>query len=413
MRKLTLFGVLTFANFATAGLGKGLTGEEGKLAIGNLAPVLFLLILGPYFLARTKGVRKNTVAFFLLFNVSALLSFAVFMIRYGWPPNVPVLLFQDVEILFSALLVWYARRHSEDFLQMARVGIICSALISLAYGVLQLHGSARELFFVTFGMDDKSQAAVLFCCQAYILLRFFDGALERAVSIGLLVMSFMTLSRLPVVLLPASIFALATRTRYGVPVAVAIVCAAVIGFASASDDVLALFKVFDRLSSTDAVAGDDATTAHLLLIQSALQMKFSDAWAFFLGTGPGNFSQALTSFPISIRALASLDPLLISEARIGRAPMHSTPISMLLDYNIVIIGLLVFMGLRALRFVIRSRHYLDLFFLVSLFAASMFYSLHNKPYLFLTVATIAVGVMGKAEPAGSPEEVNSCAMRPA
>ncbi len=317
------------------------------------------------------------------------------MFRFGWEPNAPVLLFQDVEFVFVLLLVWYARRNYEEFFAVAKAGIICSALISIAYGAKQFGGHTDVLNIIIFSMDDKSQAAVLFCCQAYILLRFFDGFIARVVAGGLLAMSLMTLSRLEVLFLPVLLITLTVRTRYGGVIAAATVCVVVAAFATLGDQLVTVFRALDRLSSLDQVSGDNATSAHLLLIKSALEMKFTDFTAFFFGTGPGNFSKALTSFPIDISALESLDPALVSDARIGRAPMHSTPVSLLLDYNIVVFGLLVFLGLQAFRYLARTRHYLDLMFFATLFGASMFYSLHNKPYFYLAIATIAVATMGR------------------
>jgi hypothetical protein len=394
MRKVSLLGFLAFANFATVGLGQSLFGEDGKFSLSNLAPLLFVALAGPRFLVEVKSVHRNLIGFFLFFNACALASFAIFMFRFGWSPNAPVLLFQDVEFIFVLLLVWYARRNYEEFFAVAKAGIICSALISILYGVSQF-GRKDVLNIVTFSMDDKSQAAVLFCCQAYILLRFCDGFIARVLAGGLVAMSLMTLSRLPAVFVPVLLITLAVRTRYGALIAVATVCGVVAAFVTMGDTLITVFSALDRLSSVDQVSGNDATAAHVLLIRSALEMKFTDLSAFFFGTGPGNFAKALTSFPIDIHELESLDPALVADARVGRAPMHSTPVSMLLDYNIVVFGLLVFLGLRAFRYLVRTRHFLDLLFFVTLLGASTFYSLHNKPYFFLASATIAIGTLGR------------------
>ena len=395
MRKVSLLGILAFANFATAGLGVPLLGEEGKFSISNLAPLLFIAVAGPAFLVDLKTVGKNIVSLFLLFNTCALASFAIFMFRFGWQPNAPVLLFQDAEFIFVLLLVWYARRNYEEFFAVARAGIVCSALVSVVYGIAQFGRKELVVNVIQFGMDDKSQAAVLFCCQAYILLRYFDGLISRVVAAGLLAMSLMTLSRLPALFLPVLLITLAVRSRYGMVLAAAAVCGAIAAFVVYGDELTTVFKALDRLTSVDQVAGDDATSAHVLLIKSALEMKFTDFTAFFFGTGPGNFSKALTSFPIDIHELESLDPALVADARVGRAPMHSTPVSLLLDYNIAIFGLLVFLALRAVRYLVKGRHYLDLVFFLTLFGASTFYSLHNKPYFYLCVATVAVATLGR------------------
>src|SRR5690242_17282314 len=100
MRKVSPLGLLAFANFATAGLGQSMFGEEGKLSISNVTPVLFILIAAPCYLAAVKTVSRQIVTIFLFFNVCALASFLLFMFRFGWMPNAPVLGFQDVEFIF-------------------------------------------------------------------------------------------------------------------------------------------------------------------------------------------------------------------------------------------------------------------------------------------------------------------------
>jgi hypothetical protein len=396
MRRVSPLGMLTFTNFATAGLGEALAGEGGKLSISNLGPVLFTAIAGPCFLAQEKTVDRNILGLFLLFNVCAVASFMLFMARFGWEPNVPVLGFQDFEFVFVLLLAWYARHNYEEFFAVAKAGILCSTLIAGAYGVAQF-GRKDMLGIVRFSMDDKSQAAVLFCCWAYILLRFYEGWIARLLAYGLLAMSMMTLSRLPALFLPVFLVTLCVRTRYGFVIAAVTVIGVAAALVAYGDELLQVFVALDRLSSVEQVTGDNATSAHVLLIKSALEMKFDDFAAFFFGTGPGNFSKALTSFPIDIHELESLDPALVADARVGRAPMHSTPISLLLDYNIVIFGLLVYLALRAVRYLLQTRHYLDLTFLATLFAASTFYSLHNKPYFFLAIVTVAIGVVGRVQ----------------
>jgi hypothetical protein len=319
-------------------------------------------------------------------------------------------LFQDVEFVFALLLIWYARRNYEEFFAVAKVGIYCCAALAVWYGISQFQKPEKGLKILTFGMDDKSQAAVLFCCMSYILLRFYDGWIARGFAGGLFAMSMMTLSRLPAVFLPVLLLTLSMRTRYGWMIASATVVGVAAALITYGDTITTVFAALDRLTSVQQVAGDNATSAHLLLIRSALEMKFGDFSAFFFGTGPGNFSKALTSFPIDIHELQGLDPALVEDARVGRAPMHSTPVSLLLDYNILVFGLLMYLGLKAMRHLFVSRHRLDLLFFMTLISASLFYSLHNKPYFFLAITTIAIGVMG---PLGAEEAEEGAAARAA
>jgi hypothetical protein len=402
VRRVSATGLLAFLCFATCGLGLPIGGENGKLAISNLGPLLFVILVAPSFMAAVKTIRKPSVGFFLLFNACALLSFALFMFRFGWNPNAPVLLFQDVEFIFVLLLVWYARHRFDEFFRVARLGIICMGVLAIWYGVGQSHNPGlAKLVLLTFGMDDKSQAAVLFCCMSYILLRYYNDLFSRLVAGGLFAMSMMTLSRLPVIFLPALLITLSVRTRYGWILTAFTVIGVSAAFIAFGDALTTVFKALDRLSSVGQVAGDNATSAHIYLIKAALEMKFDDLEVLIFGSGPGNFSKALTSFPLDIHELEALDPQLVADARVGRAPMHSTPISMLLDYNIVVFGLLIFLGLRGVHYLLKKNLNLDLIFFTTLFTASMFYSLHNKPYFFLAVATVAIGAMGPAPAADS------------
>ena len=410
MRKVSPLGLLAFANFATAGLGESMFGEEGKLSISNITPVMFVLIAGPCFLAEMKTVSRQVITIFLFFNACALASFLIFMVRFGWMPNAPVLGFQDVEFIFGLLLIWYARRNYEEFFAVAKAGIFCCAALAIWYGFTQFQKPEKGLKILTFGMDDKSQAAVLFCCFSYILLRFYDGWLARAFAAGFFTISMMTLSRLPAVFLPALLITLSVRTKYGwilASVIVSVIAAVLVAY---GDTLTKVFAALDRLTSVQQVTGDSATSAHLLLIRSALEMKFGDFFAFFFGTGPGNFAKALTSFPIDIHELEGLDPALVADARVGRAPMHSMPVSLLLDYNILLFGLLVYLGLKAVRYLFTTRHHLDLLFFLTLISASMFYSVHNKPYFFLVITAITIGVMG---PLGAQEAEEDAAARAA
>jgi hypothetical protein len=386
MRKVSILGLAVAANFATAGLGRYIDGDDGKLAISNLTPVLFLALALPLFIANRPAINRNIGAFILGFNAFGWLSFLIFAVRYSWEPNIPVLFFQEVEIVFCLLLIWYARRDFQEFRAVAKFGTICSAIVSAGYGVQQVLGGTAV--FLPFGMDDKSQVAVLFCCQAFILLRYFPGILNSLIAGLLLIFSFLTLSRLPVFFMPIIMLAIARRSRYGAIVVTGLTVAVIGLFVVAGDAITTIFKVFDRLASLGAIEGDSATSAHLLLLQSSLQMKFTDAFAFLFGVGPGNFAKALTTFPLSLKELNAVDPTLVHDASIGRAPMHSTPFSALLDYSMVIFCLLGILLMQAVRYLMVRRYYMELMFFSSLFAASMFYSLHNKPYFFLMIIAV-------------------------
>ncbi len=385
---MSIMGLLVGINFATVGLGKYIDGENGKLAISNISPVLFILFALPSFLIVRKAFPKRLLTSLLCFNAFAWLSFLIFTFKYGWPPNFLVLFFQEIEIAFAFLLIWYGRSHFAEFSTAARWGTLCSVLISSWYGIQQI--TVVGALFLLFGMDDKSQAAVLFCCQAFFLVRYFGRPLDLAAAAILVLWSLFSLSRLPILFVPVIFLAVAKRSPLTAAAAALAGFGAIAAVFSTGVSVDQVFKILDRIQSIEAIASDSSNSAHLLLFESGLQLKFTDPYAFFAGIGPGNFARALTSFPISKGELEAVDPLLIEKARVNRAPLHSTPLSALLDYSLPIFLALAYLLAKSFRHLSRSGHQLEFLFFLTLFTASMFYSIHNKPYVFLVCAAIVV-----------------------
>jgi len=388
MPKSTLLAILLVANFATAMMGLPLAGEDGKFSASNIAPVLFVAVGGVWFLGTRQALERGIVWFLLLFNATCILSFLVFLGRFEWQPNLLVLAFQDLEIIFCALLWWYGSENFASFRAAVKTGIVLGAPVLALYAWLNFHSGMP---WANFGMDDKSQSGVLICCEAYILIRFFRGKLPGLLGTGLYIASFLTVSRLPALFFPPIFIALMRRSRYAAAVTALATCAFVYVLATASELVSDVFSVYNRLSSVEVVTESASTTAHVLLVKSAAQMKFADPWVFLFGIGPGNFSKALTSLPIASTAeIDAVDPAFLAFAREGRAPLHSMTLQMLLDYNLVIFLLLVFFALEGLRWLVRRRMWTDIVFFSSALLASSFYSIHNKPYSFLVLTVIAL-----------------------
>jgi hypothetical protein len=392
VRKSTVLAMVLAVVYATAGMGRGIF-SGGKLAVSDLTPLAFIAVAALFFFSRRRTVEARIIWFILLFNLSCALSFAIFLIKYQWVPNFPVLLFEDVELTFCILLWWFGSQEPQAFHAAVKWGILCSLPISVLYWVHDLHSGAP---WFTAGMDDKSQGAVLLCCQAYVLIRFFGTKLRRLTGAGLYVASFLTISRLPVFFFPAMFLGLLRRSRFAAFVTLVATAAAVYMLVVAGKAVQETFVVYNRLSSMQVITGSDSTEAHLLLLKTALQIKFTEPLAFVFGTGPDNFSKALATVPDAMGKLESLDPQLVSFALLGKAPLHSTPMQMLLDYNIGIFLLFVFFLVRTFRYLLRRANLTDLAFACGLFLASCFYSLHNKPYFYLYVVTIALLIVSES-----------------
>lgn len=400
MRKSTVLALLLVVVFMTAGMGLPIV-EGGKMAVSNLAPFPFIAVAALFFFGCHESIDARLAWFLLLFNLSCLASFAIFLVKYQWQPNFPVLFFEDVEIAFCLLLWWFGRESPGAFRTAVRIGIAASIPVTVVYGLHELNGGSSGF---SAGMDDKSQGAVLLCCEAYILIRFFGGRLGRLAGAALYLGSFLTISRLPVFFLPAIFLGLMRRSRLGAMMALCAAGVAVYMLVSAGNVVKDTFLVYNRLSSVQAVTGSDSTEAHLELLETALEIKLTEPLAFVFGTGPDNFSKALSTIPSSGERLEGLDPKLMAFAKRGMAPLHSTPMQILLDYNILIFLLFVFFLVRAFRFLILRRNLTDLAFACGFLLASSFYSLHNKPYFYLYVTTIALLIVTELEAAASPEE---------
>lgn len=396
MRKKTLLAALVVANFATACMGLPLAGEGGKFSGSNIAPVLFTVMAGLLFFSSRASLDRRLVGFLLAFNLGCLASFTLFLMRFGWDPNFPVLLFQDLEIVFCMLLWWYGRQEPEQFWRAVRAGIYASVPILIAFAYVDIH---NKIPWIAFGMDDKSQAAVLLCCEAYILIRFCGGRLDRILGIVLYLATFLTVSRMPVFFFPAIFLALCRGSPLAPLIAATVTGLAGIALMAWGDAIKELVLIYDRLSSVSAVTEANSTTAHLQLLQTALQIKLSDPLTFLLGIGPGNFSHALMSFPVSLEQLQAADPELVAYAFEGRAPLHSMLTQMLLDYNLVFFLAFACAVLQALRYVLRRRSLADLGYFGGLLLAAMFYSLHNKPYFFLVAVTSAVLSLNESDQA--------------
>jgi hypothetical protein len=391
VRKSTVLALFLAVVFITAGMGQPLV-EEGKLTISNLTPLAYIAAAALFFFSRREPIDARLAWFLLLFNLSCLASFLIFLVQYGWEPNLPVLLFEDVEIVFCLLLWWFGSESPQAFRAAVKLGIVASIPVSVAYGLHDLHNGT---FSFADGMDDKSQGAVLLCCEAYVLIRFFGGKLGRLTGAALYVASFLTISRLPVFFFPAILLGLMRRSRLGAVITLCVAGAAVYVAATPDNIVKDTFLVYNRLSSVQEIAGANSTEAHLELLEAALQIKFTQPLAFVFGTGPDNFSKALSMMPAAEEKLAGLDPQVVAFAKLGKAPLHSTPMQILLDYNIVIFLLFVFFLVRTFRFLILRRNMTDLAFACGFLLASSFYSLHNKPYFYLYLTTLALLIVSE------------------
>jgi hypothetical protein len=392
MRSVSLLGVLVLISFMTAMMGLPLPGAGGKFSPSNIAPILFVAIGAVLYLRKEGSIHKNILWFFLLFNLSCFLSFVIFLLRFDWRPNFLVLLFQDIELVFCFLLIWYGRQNFAEFRSLVRPGIVISAAIGCFYGWLDFR---EGNLLIAFGMDDKSHAAVLLACYSYIFVRFFPGGANVLIGLALLGISFLTISRLPVFFAPAIALAIVQGSRFGAALGAVGIGAFALTAIVVGEVVSQVFRVFARLSSFEAIVGEASTSAHLLLLATALKMKFSDLWSFVFGIGPGNFSKALLTNPDAFAQFERIDPNISAAARLDKAPLHSTAMQLLLDYNILLFFCFLFYITRTIGQLMRSRSLPDLAFAAGVVMASMFYSIHNKPYFFLVLTTVGLLLLGE------------------
>ncbi|MGI9822620.1 hypothetical protein [Agromyces sp. Marseille-Q5079] len=383
---------------------------DGRFAVSNGAQILALIVL---FASVPKLLRSRDIIFLFLGLAGVLLAAVLVSNSYNYR------IAPEFTAYYALVAIWlvavYRATKEHGATDALTRGFRWAIPIALVYLVIQLgidlgSGTDRRRL----GFDDKSHASVYACFLAFASLRFLRGRLRLVISLAFFVMAFLTISRLPFVFAPVYVLAFlveyrkvraeartpldvyfAHLTLAGTILTPLVLAARAAGFFRSFE------RVFDSGDFTNA-----STTAHLLLIQYAVELKLENLGNFLLGITPGGFAGVLYRSRIDVSQFASTDPPGYEKMMEGTAPMHSSLGSILLEFPIwVSVLYLVLVGWAVVR-LYRNREWVMLWFLIGFFAATLFYSSQTELY-FCVAWTGIIAVAAHSRPIRDDPRVNN------
>jgi hypothetical protein len=369
-----------------------------RLAVSNLAQILGLLILiaGVPRLFRAKDVALwvLTAAGVLLAGVSVL---AIYDYEIQWQYS----LFYGLCLLWILALLQLTRspERARAVLDGARMAIPIITIYLSAMLLFDLAtGEARRRL----GFDDKSHASVYACVLAFFALRLLTTRWRLLIALCLFTVSLLTISRLPFIFAPAFLIAFFIeyrKVRKEAKTAIGVFCAhlllvgaivvPIVLASSAAEYFTSFARVFGAGERSDA-----STQAHLLLLQYAAQLKFDSLPNLLFGVTPGGYSGVLIGSGIDVSAFAATDPPGYEKMLQGIAPMHSSTGTIMLEFPLWIgLGYLCLL-VWCLARLFRAHEFIVGLMLVSLVAATTFYSSVTELYfsMALSLALATVGI---------------------
>lgn len=381
---------------------------QGRFALSNVAQIVALVIL---IASSPRLLRARDVILILLGLAGVLLAAIHVSNAYGYRIAPEYTAYYALVAIWLVAVFRACREH--DAAEAIARGFRWAIPIALVYLLLQLSidissGMDRRRL----GFDDKSHASVYACFLAFASLRFLRGRLRLVISLAFFVMAFLTISRLPFVFAPVYVLAFlveyrkvrvmartpldvyfAHLTLAGTILTPLILAARAAGFFRSFE------RVFDSGDFTNA-----STTAHLLLIQYAAELKFENLANLVLGVTPGGFAGVLSRSRIDVSEFASIDPPGFEKVLEGTAPMHSSLGSIILELPIWVSAAYLALVVWAIVRLIRNREWVMLWFLVGFFAATLFYSSQSELYFCVAwTGIIAVAARATPTPSGDPD----------
>ncbi len=264
--------------------------------------------------------------------------------------------------------------------------LLIAAAISLIQG-----GDYRGL-----GFDDKSHAALFASALAFLSLRFLRSPTRLVLALGFVLISMMTLSRLPVLIAPFFLVAFICEYRkvrreattplqvYGAHL---LLSAAVVTPAILITQVGDLFSSLNR-AFTATGSASQSTDAHILLLEYGARLKVENVANLAFGVTPRGFASALAQSDVDISEYSVIDPGGYAKILLGVAPMHSSVGTIFVEFPIWIFALFVVgIGWSLIRLISR-RDWVMLSFLVGYFLATTLYSSLTELYFYVAITAV-------------------------
>lgn len=367
----------------------------GRLALSNLAQVVGLLTL---LVGVPKLLRGADIAVWLATAIGVLAASFSVSAQYGYVIQVTYSLFYGLALLWL-LAVWRAVRIAGG---KEAVADALRMTIPIALAYLVLRGGlefARGQTASAFGMDDKSHASVYACVLAFAALRFLKGRWRLIAGIALFAISLLTISRLPYLFAPGFIGAFlvgyrsvrrGARTVLGVFFCHLLLLGALLVPFVAARSFSGFFVSFVRAFK----AGDaehESTHAHVLLLDYAFHLKVDSIWNFILGVTPGGFSGTLVRSGIDLSEFSATDPHGYESMILGTAPIHSSTVTILLEFPIWVFVAFVVLALWGSYRLWVNKEFILLLMWASLLLATSFYSSVTELYFMVALAIVIAG----------------------
>lgn len=364
----------------------------GGFSVSNVGQVLSLALL----LSAARLMRLSDMIVVCFLSASMVASATAGQVLLNVEPKYAQIAFFSLGILQIAIVVRMAPLADRDWRDLLRVPVNAAAAVLLIAAAID-YTRAREATWLTLFFQDKSHAAVVAYCLAFLVLSVNKSVARFALAGAVYGASIATASRL--VALGAPMLMLAAlfeyqRSRRQATGAVGVYVHHLVALTIP----VALYQLWrsdiaqaltERLSyvgnSTDA-----SLFSHFALIGAAWELKWTSATQVFLGAGPGGFAQATRAEGISLSDIASHDPGAIEAIYSGFAPIHSTNVSILAEFPIWFFVAFVWLWFRVLVGLIRRREYVLLLMGVGLLTVTSFYSSHNEYFYFVLLSILCL-----------------------
>ncbi|MFF2371028.1 hypothetical protein [Agromyces sp. NPDC058110] len=365
---------------------------DGRFALSNVAQIGALVVL----LASVPRLLRGRDILFVLLGLAGVLLAAILVSNVYTYRIAP-----EFTAYYLLVVVWligiYRTSRAAGGTEAVARGFRWAIPIVLAYLMVQLAvdlsgGTDRRRL----GFDDKSHASVYACFLAFASLRFLRGRSRLLISLAFFVVAFLTISRLPFVFAPVYLIAFVVeyrkvraeaKTPLEVYFAHLTLAGTILTPLILAAQAAGFFRSFDRVFGSGDFT-NASTTAHLLLLKYAAELKIENLGNFFFGVTPGGFAGVLYRSRIDVSQFASIDPPGYEKLMEGTAPMHSSLGSILLEFPIWVSLSYLAMVVWAVIRLRRNREWVMLSFLVGFFAATLFYS--SQTELYFCVAWTAV-----------------------
>ncbi|MFD1717390.1 hypothetical protein [Georgenia deserti] len=371
----------------------------GRLAFSNIAQLASLVTL---FSAFPHVLRPRDVGWILL-SCGAVIAAALSVYSaYGYEAQPQHAVFFLAAGIY--LVAWYRATRTYRLVDITESAVRWTILPILAY--VSIHTAvdlAAGDVYTDMGFDDKSHAAVAIGVYAFVALRLWRNAVKLPIAGAFMLLSLLTASRLPLLMVPFFVLAFIVEYRHTRRLADSVwkvyVCHVTVIVGAIGTLVTLVnnwdsFHVFSRVGENANSSSQSSTEAHLLLIQFGIQIKFDNVLNVLLGVTPGGFAGTVYRSGIDISEIPSGGGGASIAA--GTAPMHSTHTSIFAEFPLPIFVLYAVLLVWLLVRLVRRRDNVLALGLMGFVAATMFYSSHNEVYFYAILALFIAEASGPA-----------------